>query len=259
MVQRAEPPGALSAAPTAHGHVSESLAAQDEPFDSFWEAPADVDRGFVTFGRFYRANYLSRLSTDRSAPVLVISSGYGYFLDLLRQEGFTDVLGIDSDAEKISAAQSRGFACRQARAFEHLEAADQRFEMIVCEQEINHLTKRELVQLLKLSRSRLRPGGRIIVHSLNGANPITGADALAQNFDHQHTLTEYSLRQVLKLCGFRDVEVFPLDLYVFWTNPLNYVAWALAALHSLCFRFWFVLYGKKNRLWTKKIGAVGFA
>ena len=39
----------------------EDLTARMEPFDSFWEAPDDVERGFAKFGAFYRANYLSRL------------------------------------------------------------------------------------------------------------------------------------------------------------------------------------------------------
>jgi len=63
------------------------------------------------------------------------------------------------------------------------------------------------------------------VHALNGANPITGAEALAQNIDHFNTLTDYSLRQVLDLAGFQNIHVFPLNLYVFYKNPFNYVAW----------------------------------
>jgi hypothetical protein len=94
------------------------------------------------------------------------------------------------------------------------------------------------------------------VHALNGANPITGSEALAQNFDHYNTFTEYTLRQVLQHSDFEDVRVIPLNLYVFYRNPFNWIAWALAALLTLCFRVAFVLYGKSNRIFTKKIAAV---
>jgi hypothetical protein len=52
------------------------------------------------------------------------------------------------------------------------------------------------------------------------------------------------------------VKVIPLHLYVFYKNPMNYVAWALASAMNLFFRAAFVLYGKSNKLFTKKIAAV---
>ena len=129
-------------------------------------------------------------------------------------------------------------------------------EAIFCEQELNHLTKSEILVFLRLCSESLKPGGRLIVHVLNGANPITGAEALAQNFDHYNTFTEYTLRQVLEHSGFTEVRVIPLNLYVFFRNPFNWVAWAASALLSVLFRAAFVLYGKSNRIFTKKIAAV---
>ena len=90
---------------------------------------------------------------------------------------------------------------------------------------------------------------------LNGANPITGAEALSQNFDHFNTFTEYSLKQILEYCGYEKIEVMPLKLYVFFKNPLNYVLMAVAGAFELFFKAAFIMYGKKNRIFTKKIGA----
>ena len=142
-----------------------------------------------------------------------------------------------------------------ARAFEFLEMDEEPFDAIFCEQELNHLTKKEIMHFLSLAWRKLHAGGTLIVHALNGANPITGAEALAQNFDHYNTFTEYTMRQVLEYSNFKDVKVIPLNLYVFWTNPLNYVLILLSALYTLFFRISFILYGKKNKLFTKKIGA----
>ena len=110
---------------------------------------------------------------------------------------------------------------------------------------------------MNLCRKKLVEGGTLLVHSLNGANPITGSEALAQNFDHYNTFTEYSLRQILEHTGFGDVDVFPLNLYVFYNNPLNYVALLADRVNTLVFRFNFILYGKHNRIFTKKIAATG--
>ena len=233
-----------------------TLSARLERFDSFWEGPEDVEKGYRTYGQFCRANYLPHVPVDREARILLISCGPGYFVNLLKERGYTNVLGIDSDQEKVAHATRRGLNCKAAEAFRELRQSSEPWDAIICEQELNHLTKAEMVEFLSLVRGRLREGGTLLCHGLNGANPIVGAETLAQNFDHFNTFTEYSLRQVLELSGFRNVRTFPLNLYVFYKNPMNYIAAGGAALLSLTFRALFKLYGKSNRTFTKKIAAV---
>ncbi|HWP91071.1 MAG TPA: NAD-dependent epimerase/dehydratase family protein [Thermodesulfobacteriota bacterium] len=232
------------------------LTAKIEEFDTFWEGPEDVEKGYSTFGKFYRSNYLKYLPADKQVDILVISCGPGYFVNMLNQEGYTNVIGIDSYAEKVNFAEEKNLNCRVERAFDFLENNHNPFDVIFGEQEINHLTKDEILLFLKLCRKNLKDGGILIVHSLNGANPITGAEALAQNFDHYNTFTEYSLRQVLEYSDFHEIRVFPLNLYVFYNNPLNYVGLLLDKLNALFFRFNFILYGKSNKIFSKKIAAV---
>ncbi len=234
------------------------LSARMERFDSFWEGPDDVERGYKSLGRFYEANYLDCMPEDRNAQVLIISCGPGYFVNLLGEKGYEDVTGIDSHPDKVKYAKQLGLNCRAATAFEELRITERLYDVIICEQELNHLTKDEMVTFLKLVWDKLRPGGRLICHGLNGANPIVGAETLAQNFDHFNTFTAYSMRQVLEYSGFVDVRVFGLNLYVFWTNPFNYVAWGVSSLLSLTFRLLFILYGKSNKIFTKKIAALAF-
>jgi len=232
------------------------LTGKIEPFDSFWEAPENIEKGYASFGAFYRWNYLKHLTQRKDAQILVISCGPGYFVELLAKEGYTNVLGIDSDSEKIAHATKRGLNCRVARAIPFLEEGTDAFDLIFCEQEINHLTKAEIRVFMRLCKEKLREKGMLIVHSMNGANPITGPEAVAQNFDHYNAFTSYSLKQILEHCGYADVHVLPLHLYVFRGNPLNYVAWGLAAILHLAFTAAFILYGKSNKLWTKKIAAI---
>lgn len=233
------------------------LTASIEPFDSFWEAPQDVEKGFDSFGTFYRHNYLKHLPKNRDANILVISCGYGYFVHLLKTVGYSSVFGIDSDPEKVRIATEKGMNCAVENAFPFLENPRGSYDLIIAEQEINHLTKEEILIFMNLCRENLVKGGTLLVHSLNGANPITGSEALAQNFDHYNTFTEYSLRQILEHTGFGEVNVFPLNLYVFYNNPLNYVALLADRINTLLFRINFILYGKHNRIFTKKIAAVG--
>ena len=121
-------------------------------------------------------------------------------------------------------ARQRGLNCQVSRAFGFLDASREPWDVIVAEQEINHLTKDEILRFLELCRSRLREGGTVIVHAINGAHPIVGSESRWGNFDHYNAWTGYSLHQALEHGGFQDVQVFPLNLYVFYRNPLNYVA-----------------------------------
>src|ERR671925_1762948 len=212
------------------------LTAKIEPFDSFWEAPQDIEKGYDSFYKFYKYNYLKYIPKDKNAKILIISCGPGYFVNTLNKEGYKRVLGIDSFPEKITHAQKRNLNCQVATAFEFLEESEEPYDVIFCEQELNHLTKQEILEFLNLCWDKLQGGGTLIVHALNGANPITGAEALAQNFDHYNTFTEYTLRQVLDHARFSEVRVIPLNLYVFYKNPFNWVAWAAAGLLTLLFR-----------------------
>lgn len=232
------------------------LTATIEPFDSFWEAPDDIEKGYRSFAFFYKDNYGKYFPADKNANILCVSCGPGYGVSLLSDLGYRQVLGIDSFPDKIEYATRRSLNCRAAYAFDFLEdSADASYDLIFVEQELNHLTKPEILDFLALCKRKLKPGARLISFALNGANPLTGAEALAQNFDHQNTFTEYTFNQVLVHAGFAQVEVFDLNLYVFYSNPFNYVAMAAAGALKLVFRACYILYGKNNKLFAKKIAA----
>jgi 2-polyprenyl-3-methyl-5-hydroxy-6-metoxy-1,4-benzoquinol methylase len=235
---------------------SESLAARLEPFDSYWQAPKDVEKGFTSFTAYYRANYLGHMPADKATRILVISCGPGYLVKMLRDCGYTNVLGIDSDAGKVEVARAHQLPCEVARAFEFLADKSREYDVIVPEQELNHLTLEETIEFLGLCRSALRPGGRVVVYAMNGANPMVGSENLSHNIDHFYNVTDYSLGQILQLAGFKQAQPFALKLYVFWKNPLNYVGLAVTATLEAIFRIMFMLYGKKVKVLSKKVAAV---
>ncbi|HEX2493027.1 MAG TPA: class I SAM-dependent methyltransferase [Steroidobacter sp.] len=232
------------------------LAARLEPFDSYWQAPKDVEGGYKAFAAYYRANYLGRLPQDRGARILVISCGPGYLVNVLEKAGYRDVLGIDSDAAKIEHARGRGLPCEAAEAFPFLERCREEFDVIIPEQELNHLTHEETIDFLQRCHAALKPGGRIVVYAMNGANPFVGSENLAHNIDHFYLVTEYSLTQLLELGGFRDVRPFALQLYVFWKNPLNYLGLAATKTLEFMMRIIFKMYGKNVRVLSKKVAAL---
>jgi SAM-dependent methyltransferase len=252
---RPEAPARVATLPASAG--SPKLAARLEPFDSYWQAPADVERGYKSFSAYYRANYLSRIPANRDAKILVISCGPGYLVNLLVECGYRNVVGIDSDAAKVENARRHQLPCEVAEVFPFLARRQTgEYDCIIPEQELNHLTLEETIAFLQLCRAALRPGGRVIVYAMNGANPLVGSENLAHNIDHFYNLTEYSIGQVLQLGGFEKIEPFALKLYVFWKNPFNYVGLFITSFLELCMRIVFKLYGKKVTILSKKIAAL---
>ncbi len=230
-------------------------SARLESFDSYWQAPKDVEKGYSSFYQYYYYNYLPHMPEDKSAHILVISCGPGYLVNMLQQAGYKNVLGIDSDSDKVSYAINRKLNCETERAFPYLADKSDAFDVIIPEQELNHLTLAEQIDFLTLCHESLRTGGLLLAYGLNGANPLVGSENLAHNIDHFNTFTEYSLKQILELGGFREIETFPLKIYVFWKNPVNYIGLAITASLELFFRIVYKLYGKNVKILSKKVAA----
>lgn len=231
------------------------LSARIEPFDSFWQAPDDIEKGYKSFFQYYKHNYLPHIPKNKQSQILVVSCGPGYLVNLLNAQGYTRVLGIDSDPRKIEYAKKRNLNCTLEHAFLFLQHSVESFDVIIPEQELNHLTREEMITFLELCWRSLRPDGVLIVYGLNGANPLVGSENLAHNIDHFNTFTEYSLKQVLRLTNFVDIKILPLKLYVFWLNPMNYIGLAATWTIELLFRLLFAMYGKSVRILTKKLAA----
>ena len=255
----AEPSTTKIAAEVAGADKQRVLSARLEPFDTYWQAPEDVESGFDSFYAYYKANYLPHMPDDRDASILVISCGPGYLVNTLQRHGYTNVTGIDSDPEKVRYAEKRNLNCSTAEAFPFLHQADADYDLIVPEQELNHLTLEEQIDFLELCRARLAPGGYVLVYGLNGANPLVGSETLSQNIDHFNTFTEYSLTQTLEVAGYTRIQPLPLKLYVFWKNPLNYVGLAVTTIYETWCRIMFKLYGKNVKIFSKKIAAIAYS
>ena len=52
--------------------TSDQLAAQMEAFDSFWEGPEEVEKGYRTLYQFYKHNYLKYLPSDKNINSLLL-------------------------------------------------------------------------------------------------------------------------------------------------------------------------------------------
>lgn len=122
---------------------------------------------------------------------------------------------------------------------------------------IEHFNKKEILDLLGLINNKLTKNGKIILKTLNSANPILSSSSRYINFTHETGFTEESFAQVLKISGFKDCKVFAPDIYIFNNNPINFLAKTASKILNLLFQQLFKLYGRKTtKIYTKNLIAV---
>ena len=166
-------------------------------------------------------------------------------------------MGIDISKQEIEFCKDKGFKVVRSDIFAFLRKTKEKYDAIVLNDIIEHLTKDEINEILKHIHASLTKEGICLIKTFNMANPIMSPSGRYIDFTHEVCFTEESLRQVCLFAGFTMVHILPLDIYVFYTNPLNYIAKFLTFFLHQIFRILFLLYGRKTtHIFTKNILAV---
>ncbi|WP_174591665.1 class I SAM-dependent methyltransferase [Methanocella conradii] len=217
----------------------------------------NAEKEFDIYHRYFRKNYLVHLPKDKHAKIADIGCGMGHFLYFLEKEGYKNYIGIDISEENINFCRNHNFNVKLYDVFNFLTDNTEPFQAIIANDIIEHFNKEEIVKLFDLIKNNLSEDGIFIVKVPNASNPITGSSSRYCDFTHEVNFTEESLSQILKVCGYKTVNIYPQDIYVIYSNPLNYIAKLIAWLSFLLFRLLFILYGRKTtKIFTKDLIAV---
>lgn len=182
-----------------------------------------IEREYKIYYRYFKKNYLKHLPKDKDARILDVGCGLGHFLYFLESEGYKNYLGIDISGECVSFCKNRGFnvALYDAKAF--FKQSNDSFDVIVMNDILEHLEKKEGIRLLTLARERLNENGKLILKVPNASNPIVGLSCRYADLSHEIAFTETSLRQMLRLCGYTNILIYPSDIYIYFKeSPLKY-------------------------------------
>lgn len=152
--------------------------------------------------RYWRR--LSELPPDE--PVLELGCGTGQLLEFLRQQGLTNVKGIDVSAEQIRLAKARGCCAEQEDAIEALASCQDRYAAILAIDFIEHFEKPELLRLLCLVHASLKPGGIFLLQTPNGSSFLS-SQIVHDDLTHATILGPESLSQLLRMAGFIDIQI----------------------------------------------------
>jgi SAM-dependent methyltransferase/prefoldin subunit 5 len=142
-----------------------------------------------------------------TADVLDIGCGRGEFLELLAGAGVR-ARGIDLNHEMAEQCRSRGLDVTEADAVSYLSTLpDASLGGLFAAQVVEHLQPEYLLRMLELAAQKLRPGGRLVLETLNPACWVAFFDSYIRDITHVLPLHPETLKYLVLASGFSRADV----------------------------------------------------
>lgn len=134
--------------------------------------------------------------------VLDLGCGVGSLLYLARATNCSSVTGVDLCSGELEvAAKFSGATVHKADVLSFLRQDRASYDWIGCLNILEHMTKDDVLETLRLSAARLKPGGALVAMVPNGLSPMSGSTRY-WDFTHLLAFVPNNFRQLAPLCGF---------------------------------------------------------
>ena len=183
-----------------------ALSAPTVDLDSFkYLGFEDAFRGSQADIRARLVEYVPRF--EGLSDVLDIGCGRGEFLDLLRERGIS-ARGLDLNHEMVEVSRGRGLEVAEGDALGYLNAlADSSLGGVFAAQVAEHLEPSYLMRLIETAFHKLRPGGVILLETINPACWVAFFESYIRDLTHVRPLHPDTLQYLLRVSGFQNVEI----------------------------------------------------
>lgn len=157
---------------------------------------------------YYRRIIRRHLPVDRNVRIVDLACGHGALIHCLKECGYLDVRGCDLSPQQVELAHSLGvkevelMEMRQA-----LKSSAQGFDVAFLMDVLEHLYKKELLDVLDDVHAGLVSGGTVVIHVPN-AEGLHGMRIRYGDLTHELCFTQESIRQALQICGFSGIRCF---------------------------------------------------
>lgn len=173
--------------------------------DSVYTAFENRFRGSRPEVRARQADYAALLRDH--APVLDLGCGRGELLELLRAAG-VEARGVEGNANAVRECREKGLEVVEADLVEHLGGLPTgRLGAVFAAQVAEHLPPPVLHQVLAGAHRVLRPGGLLVLETVNVASALAFFDSFIRDLTHERPLHPDTLRFLAAAAGFSDVRV----------------------------------------------------
>jgi SAM-dependent methyltransferase len=203
----------MTAAPAAAG-AGTAVTSAPPPADRAFAPALDAYKylAFEDQFRGSRETIRERLATyvpffRGKDVVLDVGCGRGEFLELLSAEGIR-ARGIDLNHEMVESCRARGLDVEEADAVAYLEALpDASLGGVFAAQVVEHLRAPYLLAFLELAFHKLRPGGSLVLETLNPACWVAFFESYIRDITHVWPLHPETLRFLVVASGFSRTDV----------------------------------------------------
>jgi 2-polyprenyl-3-methyl-5-hydroxy-6-metoxy-1,4-benzoquinol methylase len=140
------------------------------------------------------------------SDVLDAGCGRGEFLELLREAGIGAV-GVDADQAMVYRCRHLGLGAIQDDALHFLRGRpEQSHGGILAAHLVEHLEREDIVELVRLAFTRLRPAGVLVIETVNPTCLLTYATFYG-DFTRVGPVPPLALKWLAESCGFAEVEI----------------------------------------------------
>lgn len=149
---------------------------------------------------------LTKLKTK--ASVLEIGSGTGVFLELLKKEGFTELVGVEPSSAAIRSAPEHRREWLRMGIFDESAFKPASFDLICCFMTMEHI--RNPMDMVLSTWRILKPGGVFVTvtHDYGSMiNRLLGKKSPIIDIEHMQLFSKQSVYQLFESAGYADITV----------------------------------------------------
>jgi O-antigen chain-terminating methyltransferase len=198
---RAVRAGLSAAAPPPEVAHAARRAAEDSVYTAF----ENRFRGSREAIRERQASYVALFSG--LSPVVDLGCGRGEFLDLLRAAGI-EGRGVEGNARAVGECREKGLDVVSGDLVDFLRAQGPgTLGGAFAAQVVEHLPPPALAALLAEAHRALRPGGLLVLETVNAASALAFHEVYIRDLTHERPLHPETLRFLAAAAGFAEVKV----------------------------------------------------
>jgi len=144
---------------------------------------------------------------DGASDVLDVGCGRGEFLELLASAGIT-ARGLDLNHEMVETCRANGLDVTEGDAVGYLSSLpDGSLGGLFAAQVVEHLEPAYLLSFLELAFHKLRPGGRLVLETLNPSCWVAFFESYIRDITHVWPLHPETLQFLVVASGFTSADV----------------------------------------------------
>lgn len=182
---------------------------------------ASADR----WGRAYDSYLKGWLPERKDAAILEVACGGGRLLHFFKKRGYTNLIGVDISPEQVQLAKQVTENVVETDVLEFLETTEEKYDLIVGLDFIEHFHKNEVLHYLDACFNALKPNGRLILQTCNADSPW-GLMHRYNDFTHEVCFNPNSLGRLFRLVGFHNIESRETGPVIHgFASALRYVIW----------------------------------